>query len=70
MEANEDIAKEVSEKINIVLSQADFKPAGKVTVSIGITQVVEGDTNESMVKRSDQALYQAKNNGRNRIEII
>jgi len=70
VEANEDIAKEVSEKINIVLSQADFKPAGKVTVSIGITQVVEGDTNESMVKRSDQALYQAKNNGRNRIEII
>ena len=70
VEADEIVAKKVSEKINSVLSQTEFKPVEAITVSIGITQVVEGDTNESIVKRSDQALYQAKNNGRNRIEII
>lgn len=70
VEANEDIAKKVSEKINIVLSQTEFKPVEKVTVSIGVTHVVDGDTNESLVKRSDQALYKAKNNGRNRIEVV
>ena len=70
VESNETIAKQISKKINNILSQTNFSPADNVTVSIGITQVKEGDANESLIKRSDQALYKAKNNGRNRIEIV
>ena len=70
VEANEVIAKKVSEKISDVLSKTEFNPVEEITVSIGVTQVVDGDTSESIVKRSDQALYKAKNEGRNRIEII
>ncbi|MFA5982605.1 MAG: diguanylate cyclase [Methylococcaceae bacterium] len=42
---------------------------GKVTVSVGITKLKAGDTTESFIGRADQALYQAKNNGRNQVVI-
>lgn len=41
-----------------------------ITVSIGMSQLKPDDTNaEQLIKRSDMALYQAKNNGRNRTEV-
>ena len=40
------------------------------TVSIGVAAVGgEGDTLEEMLERADQALYRAKRDGRNRVEI-
>lgn len=42
----------------------------KVTVSFGITKVEKGlDNGDECVKRADHALYKAKRNGRNRVEI-
>jgi diguanylate cyclase (GGDEF)-like protein len=42
----------------------------KVTVSAGVGEVVaESDTPETFVDRVDAALYQAKKNGRNRVEM-
>jgi len=38
-----------------------------VTVSIGISQYVPGDTVETLLQRADQALYTAKREGRNRV---
>jgi diguanylate cyclase (GGDEF)-like protein len=40
-----------------------------VTVSIGCTSHRAEDTYESLFKRADQALYRAKENGRNRVEL-
>ena len=42
----------------------------KLTISIGITKVEQGDDETSIIKRADTALYEAKNNGRNRIEVL
>lgn len=38
-----------------------------VTISGGVSEVEGGDTIESLVRRADQALYKAKENGRNRL---
>ncbi|MDR1607513.1 MAG: GGDEF domain-containing protein [Deltaproteobacteria bacterium] len=38
-----------------------------VTISCGVTQYIHGDTQEDFVGRADEALYQAKSNGRNQV---
>ena len=40
-----------------------------VTVSIGVAEVSEGDTIESLIGRADQALYKVKVDGRNRAGV-
>lgn len=39
------------------------------TISMGIAQLVPGESIESWVKRADQALYSSKQNGRNRYTV-
>ena len=39
----------------------------KMTSSFGVTQLQKGDTPETMLKRADEALYNAKETGRNRV---
>lgn len=41
---------------------------GPVTISIGVAGLVAGDTADDLIKRADQALYQAKYEGRNRVK--
>lgn len=42
----------------------------RITVSMGLARPIIGDTApEQILGRADQALYKAKNNGRNRVEI-
>lgn len=44
--------------------------AGKITASFGVTQNRENDTIDSMMRRADEALYSAKDSGRNCIKSI
>jgi diguanylate cyclase len=37
-----------------------------VTASVGVSEFVDADTAEIVMKRADQALYKSKNDGRNR----
>jgi diguanylate cyclase len=39
-----------------------------LTVSIGVSAFQKGDTAKTVIDRADQALYTAKNNGKNRVE--
>ena len=40
----------------------------KVSFSAGVAEVAEGESQDAAIDRADRALYQAKQNGRNRIE--
>lgn len=44
-----------------------FPQVGCITVSVGFTQVRIGDSPASAFERADNALYHAKNNGRNQV---
>jgi len=45
----------------------DNSPANTITVSIGVTPLLNGDSTDTVLKRVDQALYHAKHNGRNQV---
>ena len=42
----------------------------KITCSIGLAKFIEADTLETSIKKSDEALYVAKNSGRNLVKIF
>lgn len=65
-----DMASDTSDRIRKVLENHIFGEVGKVTCSIGVTEYKPDDTPESFVKRSDDALYQAKQSGRNKVVSI
>ena len=41
----------------------------RVTISIGIAQMDEGESQDNLIERADRVMYKAKNNGRDRVEI-
>jgi len=66
-------AAKVAEKLRSVVENIEFlhrKETVRITISLGVTEAVPGDKNHQEVfSRMDQAMYTAKNAGRNRIEI-
>lgn len=68
----ESIAKELAERVRCELYGLNVQgPKGVVTVSIGVASTIPAKDNSSkeLVIQADQALYQAKANGKNRVEI-
>jgi diguanylate cyclase (GGDEF)-like protein/PAS domain S-box-containing protein len=62
-------AEVMAEKIRKTIENYNFDKVGRVTVSFGVTQFKQDDTEDSFMKRADDALYQAKGKGRNRVEV-
>ena len=58
----------IANKIRRKIQENNHKTAGQITASFGITQYKKNDTLKSIIKRCDDALYRAKENGRNRVE--
>jgi diguanylate cyclase len=40
---------------------------GRVTISVGVSMLKQGDDTDSLIERADSCLYAAKRNGRNRV---
>lgn len=65
-------AAQVAERMRADLANGSFDWDGKpnrLTASIGVTLVATDDTAESLFRRADHALYIAKENGRDRVEL-
>ncbi|MDC9728447.1 MAG: GGDEF domain-containing protein, partial [Methyloprofundus sp.] len=61
-------AKILAEKIRKIIERTGFTYGGKkinITISCGIAELVEGDTQDKIFNRADKALYSAKKEGRN-----
>jgi len=59
----------VVDKLRKLIEDVNFKTIGQKTCSIGITQFKKEDTIDSVLIRADEALYEAKETGRNKVCI-
>jgi len=65
--ATEEIALHAFNRFRESVERFDFPQVGRVTVSIGIVQINGQDHTSTVVGNADQALYYAKQHGRNRV---
>lgn len=56
----------IAQKLNRTIEVAEWTDTRNLTVSIGLATFSENDTEDSIVKKADQALYVSKEKGRNR----
>lgn len=78
-EADREEAQKIAERIRIKVEEYNFKNKEdhlnnlnrKITLSLGVTSYFqESISPQNLIYKVDQALYQAKRKGRNRIEVI
>lgn len=61
---------ECTEKLRSLISQVEMAPGISITCSFGVTEYQAGDSIEKLFTWIDNALYMAKNTGRNRVEVF
>eukprot|EP01035_Chromulina_nebulosa_P055932 gene55932-76675_t len=62
-------AHEAAARLVSAIKVSDFDIVGTITCSFGVTEYCPGESAEILIARADNALYRAKMNGRNRVEI-
>jgi diguanylate cyclase (GGDEF)-like protein len=66
-DTQESAAVVVAEQLRASVADAPLVDGRKVTVSIGVSELGPGQSSDSWMKQADDALYAAKNAGRNRV---
>ena len=65
-------AQRIAERIRLHVAGSPFRVMGgeellTVTISIGVAASLPTDDQARLIKRADEAMYEAKSNGRNRV---
>ena len=64
-----DRAGEIAEELRRHFSEIEFSVAGHQTVSLGVTESISGEDADTLCIRVDEALYDAKANGKNQVVV-
>jgi diguanylate cyclase (GGDEF)-like protein len=59
----------MAEKVRVAIEQAEIPGCDHVTVSLGVAQLGEQESGDSLTQRTDAALARAKRAGRNCVEL-
>ena len=68
-QTNKDNAFILAEKLRTIVGKYNFNKIGTKTISLGISRYEKNDSIESLFKKADEALYCAKESGRNKTVI-
>lgn len=60
----------VAENLRSYIEKYNFEKIGKLTASFGVSEYKAGDDEIALISRADEALYKAKELGRNRVSSI
>ena len=61
-------AADLAERLRLKICEHVFDVVGRVSCSFGVAELTRDEAAESLVNRADKLLYQAKNEGRNRVK--
>jgi diguanylate cyclase (GGDEF)-like protein len=62
-------ASQIASKLRLITEASVIPQIGRITASFGVAEYHMDDNEETLIKRADMALYKAKENGRNRVEV-
>lgn len=60
----------LAQKLRSAIDDASFDKVGNITCSFGVTSFKDNESKDSFIKRSDSALYKAKDEGRNKVVVF
>lgn len=60
----------LAENLRKIIDNTKFDVVGNKTISLGIAEFVEADSINTIFKRADESLYNAKTSGKNRVGIL
>ena len=57
----------LAEQLRQKVESYPFPKVGQLTISLGVSEYLPGDMEETLIRRADNALYKAKEAGRNMV---
>lgn len=69
MGAGKKSATTIAEQFRLLIESNTIIEGEVITISLGVAELIEGETVKSWFERSDKAMYRAKETGRNRVNV-
>ncbi|MBV9454812.1 MAG: GGDEF domain-containing protein [Rubrobacter sp.] len=63
-------AQQLADRLRIAIVDRGFGPVRALSASFGVAEYRPGDSKSTLFKRTDMALYHAKDRGKNRVEVV